>query len=144
MECNLRLVKRLCELLGLNRVEFCYKEDTDSFSVLPKDYDAIWCQVILHHAPFDIVKMEANEITKHLPIGGRWIELSYPEARWKRDGKKPFNKWGEVTDGPGTQWAEWYDLEKLKRRLAPAELETVLYFEFCNSNFNWFDLLRVR
>jgi hypothetical protein len=46
-----------------------------------------------------------------------------------------------MTDG-GAPWVEWYDLTKLHAVLEPARFDTVLYFEFHNSDFNWFDLLR--
>ena len=47
--------------------------------------------------------------------------------------------WGEKTDG-GAPWMEWYDLEKLLRRLEPYRFDTVLAFNFHDDDFNWFDL----
>ena len=78
---------------------------------------------------------------EHLPVGGRWIELAYPKARWEREGKMPFEQWGERTDG-GAPWMEWYDLDKVKAMLSPAQFDVVLYSNFFNDDFNWFDLLR--
>ncbi len=142
VESNLSVVQRLCKLLGLQNVDFFYMENLDSLSRLEADYDVIWCQGSLIHAPFDVIRAEAQELLKHMKSDGRWIELAYPETRWKREGRLPFDRWGERTDGRGTPWAEWYDLSKLRAVLDPAEFEVVLCFEFHNGNFNWFDLKR--
>jgi len=139
---NLDVLKRLCRLLGLTEVDFCYLENLDSLSALPTDYDVIWAQGSLINAPVNITRAEVQELLKHLPVGGRWIQLAYPFARWEREGKLPFDQWGRLTDGPGTPWVEWYDLPKLKTLLEPAEFDVVLYLEFHNSDFNWFDLVR--
>lgn len=142
LEPNLKLLERICKLLGISGVSFCYLEDLDSLSMLPTDYDVIWCQGSLINAPFEFIRQEAQKLLEHLPVGGRWIELAYPKIRWEREGKLPFDQWGEHTDGAGTPWVEWYDLEKLRAILEPAQFDTVFYFEFHNSDFNWFDLLR--
>jgi len=86
--------------------------------------------------------MEAQALLEHLPMGGRWIELGYPKSRWEREGRMPFDKWGQKTDG-GAPWIEWHDLEKLRYVLAPANFDVVLDLEFHDSDFNWFDLVRV-
>jgi hypothetical protein len=74
--------------------------------------------------------------------------LSPRVNEWLGDSLKPpprarvsrFANWGLTTDGPGTPWAEWYDLDKLLSMFAPARFEVVLYQEFHNGDFNWFDL----
>lgn len=142
VESNLVVLERLCHLLDLREVKFLYMEDVGSLATLPDDYDVIWCQGSLINAPFEVIRMEIQELLRHLPIGGRWIELAYPEARWKREGQLPFERWGERTDGPGTPWMEWYDLPKLEAAFAPARFDVVLQFDFHNSDFNWFDLVR--
>jgi SAM-dependent methyltransferase len=142
VESNLKVLERLCRILGLTEVNFCYMKDLSSLSALPNDYDVIWCQGSLINTPFDITRNEVQELLKHLPVGGRWVELAYPKTRWKREGKKPFEKWGDITDGAGTPWIEWYDLPKLKSLFDPAQFDVVLYQEFHNSDFNWFDLIR--
>ena len=141
VESNLAILQRLCRLLDLTDVNFCYMENIESLTSLPADYDVIWCQGSLINAPFDVVRTEAQELLKHLPVGGRWIELAYPEIRWKREGRLPFERWGEKTDG-GAPWIEWYDLEKILARLSPARFEVVFTFNFHNDDFNWFDLVR--
>ena len=138
---NVEVVKRLCNLKGLTNTRFCYMEDLSSLSVLPADYDAIYCAGSLINCPLDVTRLEAQTLLKHLPVGGRWIELAYPRSRWVRDGKKPFTSWGRKTDG-GAPWMEWHDLEKVKSFLAPATFEVILALEFHNSDFNWFDLMR--
>jgi len=139
---NLYIISRLCSLMGVENADFLYLRDLKSFETLGNDYDAIWAQGSLINAPFKFIRSEAQQLLKHLKIGGRWIELAYPKIRWEREGSLPFDQWGEKTDGPGTPWMEWYDLEKLKKRLEPAKFDVVLYLEFHNSDFNWFDLIR--
>jgi SAM-dependent methyltransferase len=141
VQSNLEVIKRLCCLLNLHNIDFCYLESIASLKVLPTNFDVIWCQGSLINAPFEILRGETQELLHHLPIGGRWIELAYPKIRWEREGKLPFNQWGDKTDG-GAPWIEWYDLAKLKKLLSPAEFDVVLYFNFHNDDFNWFDLVR--
>lgn len=138
---NLEVVKRVCNLKGLARTHFCYMEDLSSLSGLPADYDAIYCSGSMINSPLEITRLEAQALLKHLPVGGRWIELAYPRSRWVRDGRKPFTVWGKKTDG-GAPWMEWHDLEKVTSFLAPAIFDVVLTLDFHNSDFNWFDLVR--
>ncbi len=139
---NVAHTKRLSRLLGLRNVASFLMEDLDSLNALRRDYDVIWCQGSLINAPFDFVRAEVQALLEHLPVGGRWIELAYPKQRWEREGRLPFEKWGEKTDGEGTPWVEWYDLEKLQAALAPARFDVVLHFNFHGDDFNWFDLVR--
>lgn len=140
IESNVRLVERLCRLLNITDVDFCHLENSDSLNS-KGDYDFIWCQGSMICAPFKIVKSEVQALLKHLKKNGRWIELAYPKVRWEREGGLPFEVWGEKTDG-GAPWIEWYDLEKLFQRLSPYKFKPILSFEFHNSDFIWFDLLR--
>lgn len=139
---NVANTTRLSRLLGCeDRVTPFYMEDLGSLSELG-EFDVIWCQGSLINAPFGFVREEIQALLAHLPVGGRWVELAYPPERWEREGALPFEKWGEKTDGRGTPWVEWYDLEKLQAALAPAEFDVVLAFNFHNDDFNWFDLVR--
>jgi SAM-dependent methyltransferase len=140
-ESNLEVVKRLCDLRRIQDVDFCYLENLSSLSALRCDFDVIWCQGSLINAPFEIIRAEAQELLKHLKANGRWIELAYPRARWEREGRMSFERWGEATDG-GAPWVEWYDLSKLLAVLEPSQFAVVLHFEFHNGDFNWFDLIR--
>jgi FkbM family methyltransferase len=141
VETNLRVLERLCKIMGLTAVQFLLLDNLDSLKTLDADYDVIMAMGSLHHAPSDVNKPEYQELLRHLKVGGRWLQLAYPYTRWFREGKHPFNKWGEVTDGEGTPWAEPYDLAKLLSMFGPARFDVVLYHEFHNSDFNWFDLL---
>lgn len=138
---NLDVVQRLCGLLGLENTSFTLLEDIGSLHDLDRDYDFIMAMGSLHHAPVGIIKPEVQELVKHLKVGGRWLQLAYPRTRWIRDGKPPFDRWGDMTDGHGTPWAEWYDLPKLLRLMEPARFDVVLCQEFHNNDFIWFDLL---
>jgi SAM-dependent methyltransferase len=141
VESNLKVLQRLCGIMGLNDVRFVLLEDLESLKSLDTDYDVIMAMGSMHHAPRDFLKPEYQELLRRLKVGGRWFQLAYPKARWIRDKRPSFGKWGEMCDGAGTPWAEWYDLDKLLSVLAPARFDVVLYREFHNSDFNWFDLL---
>jgi SAM-dependent methyltransferase len=141
VESNVRFTERVCRLKGPQNVDFCYMEDLRSLGQLPTDYDVIYCCGSFINAPLEVSRLEAQALLAHLPVGGRWIELGYPQSRWKREGCLSPDRWGEKTDG-GAPWVEWHDLEKLAYMLSPARFETVLYLEFHNADFNWFDLLR--
>jgi len=138
---NLAVIRRIASLKGLEpRVRFHLIGDDLSFAGLPEDYDVIWVFGSIHHVPFEIARREAVDALGHLKPGGRWMELVYPRERWLREGAPPFEQWGKLTDGERTPWAEWHDVEKVRRRLFPAPLRTVLDFEFCAQNYRWFDL----
>lgn len=138
---NLAVVRRIAALKGLSGVvRFHLIGDDLSFAALPDDYDAIWVFGSIHHVPFEIARREALDVLGHLKPGGRWMELVYPRERWLREGAPPFDQWGKLTDGERTPWAEWHDIEKVRRRLSPAPLRTILDFEFCAHNYRWLDL----
>jgi 2-polyprenyl-3-methyl-5-hydroxy-6-metoxy-1,4-benzoquinol methylase len=141
VESNLKVLERLCNIMGLRDVRFVFLENVESLKPLDTDYDVIMAMGSLHNAPVEVMKPEYRELVRHLKVGGRWLQLAYPKARWIREGSPPFDVWGGITDGPGTPWEEWYDLPKLLNALEPAKFEVVLYHEFRNSDFNWFDLL---
>jgi 2-polyprenyl-3-methyl-5-hydroxy-6-metoxy-1,4-benzoquinol methylase len=141
VETNLRVLQRLCEIMRLNEVEFHVLKNVDSLEPLDRDYDVIMAMGSLHNAPAELMKAEYQELIRHLKVGGRWLQLAYPVTRWVREGSLPFDKWGEMTDGKGTPWCEPYDVAKLLGMLAPARFDVVLYQEFHNHDFNWFDLI---
>jgi SAM-dependent methyltransferase len=139
---NLAIVRRVVEHFGLGaRAHYLQVQGQDSFAGLEGDYDAVWAIGALHHAPFDIARVESLDLLRHLKPGGRWIELTYPHERWLREGALPFSEFGKRTDGDRTPWAEWYDLPKVKSRLFPARTSTVLDFTFGGGNFGWIDLV---
>jgi anaerobic magnesium-protoporphyrin IX monomethyl ester cyclase len=142
VESNVEVVRKLCKILKLDDVGFHYVKDVESLSSLDSGYDVVLASGSLHNAPFDVMYPEAQELLRHLRVGGRWLQLAYPKSRWRREGRLPFDIWGILTDGKGTPWAEWYDVPKLFRLLAPAKFNVVLYLEFDKGNYNWFDLIR--
>jgi SAM-dependent methyltransferase len=139
-ETNLQVIQRVCKQLGV-RANFVFIDD--DFKCFDKlgMFDIIWANGSLINVPFEFARAECMKILPHLKPGGRWIELCYPQERWIREGRVPFDEWGKVTDGERTPWVEWYDLVKIKRRLFPAPLEVILDFNFNNDAYNWFDLL---
>jgi SAM-dependent methyltransferase len=140
---NLAVMRRLCDIFGIRPARFVQLERFASLDVLDNDYDVVFAQGSLIHAPFSFTKRECAAILPHLKRGGRWIELAYPRERWVRDGQPPFRAWGTMTDGEGTPWIEWYDLAKVLRRLEPAKFAPILAMNFHGDDFNWFDLVRV-
>jgi SAM-dependent methyltransferase len=143
VEDNLAVMERLCGIFGITDARFVYLEQLSSLDVLDHDYDVVWCQGSQINNPFGFARRECGLILRHLKSGGRWIELAYPKERWIREGSPPFRIWGTMTDGEGTPWVEWYDLDKLLRRLAPARFDPILSLNFHNDDFNWFDLVRI-
>ncbi|PWT81684.1 MAG: hypothetical protein C5B44_03355, partial [Acidobacteria bacterium] len=138
---NLAVIERLCGILKISSVSFLYLDALQSLETLPYDFDVITAIGSMHHAPFEIIKAEAAELIKHLKINGRWLQFAYPKSRWQKEGSPQFEDWGNMTDGLGTPYAEWYDTPKLLSLLAPAQLDLVFYYEWHNQDFNWFDLV---
>ena len=136
---NLKLIEHICKALEVDNVEFIYLDNFGSLEQL-KIYDVIWCNGSMINAPFNVMKKESDILLKHLKQGGRWIELCYPKERWIRDGQPPFSLWGDFTDGEGTPWVEWYDLDKLLKRMDSAKFKIVLSMNYHDNDFNWFDL----
>jgi len=138
---NLALIRRVAALKRLDdRIATHLIPDDLAFVGLQPGYDAVWVFGSIHHVPFDTARQEALAALALLKPGGRWMELVYPRERWLREGALPFEEWGKLTDGERTPWAEWHDVEKVRRRLAPAALRTVLDFGFCADNYRWIDL----
>jgi len=137
---NVELVRRISKILKLKNTNFYYLKDLNSISELPFDLDLILTLGSIHHAPFSVIKSEISMLVEHLKIGGRWFILSYPKIRWEKEGKLPFKKWGEKTDGRGTPWAEWYDVKKIMLLFEPTKFDLLFYHEWYHSDLNWFDL----
>lgn len=135
---NLAIIERVAAAKGVE-VRTLPITSLASFDSLPGDFDAVWCCGSLLHIPFKEAREECAAILDHLKPAGRWIELAYPRERWVREGSPPFDKWGAMTDGPRTPWAEWYGMEKLKERLHPARLRPLLEYRFHSENFIWMD-----
>lgn len=140
VEENQALIERLAEIKGQTPLGFRFIDNLEALRSLPDEFDIIWANGSLINAPFDLIAEESRIALSHLKPGGRWIELTYPFERWVREGSLPFNEWGVRTDGEGTPWVEWYDLERLKQRLAPAVVKPVLDFNFASDAYAWLDV----
>lgn len=142
-EDNVELVRRVCVGLGIaDRCEFMFLEELSDLDKLSRDYDVVCAFGSLHNAPASVMKPEYAKLCERLKNGGRWLQLAYPFARYRHDGAPGFEKWGELTDGPGTPWCEPLDVDTLLGYLAPTEFVCNLYYEWADSAFNWFDLTR--
>lgn len=139
VETNLKVLQRLCGILGLKEVQFHLFENLDSLRELDTDYDVIMAMGSLHNAPVEVMKPEYQELIRHLKVGGRWLQLAYPKSLWIKAGRPTFDKWGQMLER--SPWEEWYDVPKLLSMFEPARFDVVLYREFHNGDFNWFDLL---
>ena len=139
VETNLKVLERVCKILGLKDVRFHHFQDLNSLRALDTDYDVIMAMGSLHNAPVAVMKPEYQELLRHLRIGGRWLQLAYPKSLWIKAGRPTFDKWGQMLER--SPWEEWYDVPKLLSMFEPARFEVVLYREFHNGDFNWFDLV---
>jgi SAM-dependent methyltransferase len=139
---NILSIQRIAKLKGA-AIETVVIQSLSSLESLDDDFDVIWCNGSLHHAPFEIARQECCAVLSRMKSGGRWIEMAYPRQRWVREGALEFSKWGKSTDGERTPWVEWYDAEKIKRRLYPHKFETILEYPHYSNSFVWIDLLHI-
>jgi SAM-dependent methyltransferase len=139
VDTNLQVIQRVCRSLGLTDVKFLHLKDLASLRALDTDYDVIMAMGSLHNAPVEVMKPEYQELIRHLKVGGRWLQLAYPKSKWELSGRPKFDKWGQMLER--SPWEEWYDVPKLLSMLEPAKFDLVLYHEFHQGDFNWFDLL---
>ena len=137
---NLEVIKRVSTLKGLSEADTLHIDGISAFDKLASDYDVVWAIGSIHHVPFELAAEESRAILRRLKPNGRWIELVYPPERWAREGAVPFERWGTMTDGESTPWVEWYNEQKLKRRLFPAVMRTILDMPLYSSSCWWIDL----
>ncbi len=139
IEDNLELTRRISDAKNLSPEGYHAIRSLSGLKEIPHNFDAIWANGSLLHTPFDLVRAQCRELLRHLKPGGRWIELAYPFERWAREGCASFDKWGAMTDGDGTPWAQWYDMERLKERLSPYRIIPVLEHKIASNSFIWMD-----
>ncbi len=137
---NLKLIRRILDSFGLDCEGMTYIEDLGSLDQIPDGFDFIYCNGSMIHVPFAFSRRETLALASHLKPGGRWVELCYTRERWAREGRLPFSDWGKATDGEATQWAEWYDVERLRDRFAPLAFQPLLAFPYYDDDYVWFDL----
>src|SRR6266849_1730451 len=70
VETNLKVLERLCKIMGLRDVRFVHFQDLSSLVPLDNDYDVIMAMGSLHHAPARVIKPEIQELVRHLKCGG--------------------------------------------------------------------------
>jgi len=137
---NMQLIKRIMDWRNISYDGFSLIERLDDIDQINGHFDFIYCQGSMINTPEHFSALQTRKLLKKLKPEGRWIELCYPKERWEREGALPFDQWGEVTDGKGTPWVEWYDLEKIQKRLRPGSFDALLAMNFHGGDFNWFDL----
>jgi len=142
VEENVEIAKRLCRIFKVD-AEFLVIDSFKKLRELPK-LSVVLALGSLHHAPIKMIKPEMQELCKHLKTGGRWLQLAYPYERWVACGSPSFERFGVMTDGEGTPWAEWYDANKLMDVLSPFKFDLQIETEFAKyheyNQFIWFDL----
>lgn len=138
---NLKLLERICDL---KRIKAHFFLIDDPFRVrFPIMFDAIMAVGMVHHAPFAWMKREMAEFTYYLKPGGTVALMAYPKERWVAASEPDFEKFGTMTDGPGTPWAEWYDGDKMLA-LFGDNFTLNWWRVFGNDKFAWFDLTKER
>lgn len=140
---NVEIARRICRIKRISDAQFLVLNDIADLDTLDGDYDAVFAFGSLLHAPPSIAKAEFAALARRLKTRGRFIMHAYPRSRWEREGALPFTEWGTKTDGVGTPWAEWYDVAKLRRMLAPARFEALMYCEYRGGDMNAIDLIKV-
>jgi len=70
VETNLKVLERLCRIMGLKDVQFVLLKDLDSLGPLDTDYNVIMAMGSIHHAPVDILKPDYKQLLLHLEVGG--------------------------------------------------------------------------
>jgi SAM-dependent methyltransferase len=129
-ESNLKVLERLCKIMELKDIQFVQLKDLDSLKPLDTDYDVIMAMGSLHHAPAEVLRPEVHEVLRHLRCkGGDGSNLLIQS-------RAGFAKVASLS-ATGAQ-----------SPTAPARLGrngmiclVILYQEFHNGDFNWFDLL---
>ena len=93
-------------------------------------------------------KHMTKRIIKNLSINfiknQRFLLLSYPKERWINDGYPLYRKWGQMTDGTDTPWAEPYEEKEIKYIFSnKSKIIFQKKWNFHNgvNNFIFFDIL---
>ncbi|MDB5282630.1 MAG: hypothetical protein JWO06_1705 [Bacteroidota bacterium] len=113
---QLEFLKRITALFNVHNAKF---ELMDSIThQFPNSYNAFLAHGVLHHVPFEVAKVEFDNIDKYLLPGSKAVFLMYPKQRWEASNKPSFEEFGKFTDG-GCPWAEYYDETKMKDLVGP-------------------------
>jgi SAM-dependent methyltransferase len=143
VEENLAVLKRITELKGLPG-EFYFIDDFFSFN-FPHRFDVMLFLGSIHNAPFEFARREVQAVLNFLEIGGMALVLAYPKERYVESGARSFEEFGRMTDGERTPWCEWYDDDKMMNLFGPrVDLRWSQNFGLSKTDFNWFELVRVK
>ena len=141
---SLEVIRRVCAMLHLTADFMVIDDAFANFGALRTGYDVAWANWSLGQIPFDLARAECLALLPHLKPGSRWIEVYYPPERFA---EKPLAiiDWATASWEQKRGWQEVYDIAKLRRRLAPAELELILDWHYARDNsVKWVDFLLVR
>ena len=109
---NIELVKKMAKIYNLS-ANFYHIKSFDDYSKLGK-FDFIWAQGSLHHNPKHMTKHIIKKLSANFINNQRFLLLAYPKERWVNDGYPLYRKWGQMTDGTGTPWAEPFEEKEIK------------------------------
>src|SRR6516164_4759761 len=133
---NLEIIKSVCKSKSHQYDFVLINSDLQCFDDLGM-FDAIWANGSLINVRFKVAQAECGAVLPHLKSGGRWIECCRPREYWIADGMPLFDEKGKL----GVSRVEWYDVTKLKRRILPARMSTILDFNFHGYVFKWVDFV---
>jgi hypothetical protein len=133
---NLEVIKQVSEYKGYYSDFVLISSDLRCFDNLEM-FDAVWANGSLMNVRFEVARAECAAVLPHLKSGGRWIECVRPREHWIANGMPSFDEKGKL----GESRVEWYDETKLKRRLLPASMSTILNFNFHGYLFKWMDFV---
>ena len=139
---NLELVKKMTKIYNLS-ANFYHIKSFDDYSKLGQ-FDFIWAQGSLHHNPKHLTKRIIKKLSNNFVKNQRFLLLSYPKERWINDGYPLYRKWGQMTDGTGTPWAEPYEEKEIKYIFSnKSKIIFQKKWNFHNgvNNFIFFDIL---
>ena len=140
---SLEMIRRVCAILHLTADFMVIDDELANFNSLQPGYDVAWANWSLGQLPFDLARAECLALLPQLKPRSRWIEVYYPPERFA--GKpRPTLDWATSSYEQKRDWQEIYDIAKLRRRLAPAELEVILDWDYAGDNsVKWADFLVV-
>jgi len=131
---NLEVIKLICKYKGYQSDFVLINSDLRCFDKL-NTFDVVWANASFMNMRFEGAQAECGAVLPHLKSGGRWIECVRPREHWIANGMPSFDGKGKL----GQSRVEWYDETRLKRRLLPASMSTILNFNFHDYWFKWVD-----
>lgn len=139
---NIEFVQRVACLLDVPNISLQLVRDIFAHEY-GETFDGFYAHGVLHHVPFEIAKKEVENIDRFLEKGTCVVLLMYPYERWAMCGKPSFERFGCMTDGEGTPWAEYYDERKIQQLFGPNyQLENTQKWGHQNAEFVNFELTK--